>query len=452
MRKQPTDVLPPEILSIIFLEGLPSYTHRFKVDRHRRSISQVCRSWRAFCIDTPLLWRALYISHKNISTGDDWERLKLLIERARTVPLDLSIYFYDLNNPSINQATLSRLTGYLTPLLPRVRNLHYTSIHMGAILAFFPLPRSMPFLRKLRLILAPWPMGHKFITLWRHDSSFPLLESLSVEGPSFETINSTLDGIPRGQVRHFNVNHIFCARERIGYISQSRHLDSLGWHPLHLEEARLQNSPDDLPRFCSNTLHSLIVNGSIHVLLRLLDTTHSIRHLELSPGGVECIDAAKSTDFIHLRTISLRSSPLTQEISLYAFISTHPTIFAIELNARDYYKLLPLLFSGRNRKAHNVSFIRVVATSDWDLCDVPEAVMRDWLESPWTSRLEWNYLDFTRRDGAEWPNGHERIQALANSFPEQFRWIEEDEAVPFDKIASLGPDGWPSCEEAVQRI
>src|SRR5260221_4883759 len=103
MRNQPTDVLPSELLSMIFLWGLPNSKYRFKVDKYRRSISQVCRSWRTICLDTPRFWRAVYITidDDDFLPPHNWLIMEPIIRRAGIVPLDLTINIFSSSRSSV---------------------------------------------------------------------------------------------------------------------------------------------------------------------------------------------------------------------------------------------------------------------------------------------------------------------------------------------------------------
>ncbi|KAF8315757.1 uncharacterized protein EI90DRAFT_3087923 [Cantharellus anzutake] len=58
----PISILPPDILSHIFLIGLPRYRHWDR--KYLLAISQVSKSWRDLSINTPLLWTRIDASWK----------------------------------------------------------------------------------------------------------------------------------------------------------------------------------------------------------------------------------------------------------------------------------------------------------------------------------------------------------------------------------------------------
>src|SRR5258708_6261891 len=192
MRNQPTDVLPSELLSLVFLWGLPNSKYRFKVDKYRRSISQVCRSWRTICLDTPRVWRAVYIIINDGFLPRHTWLITELIRRAGMVPLDLTINVSSNSHPS----AVLHLLRCLKPHIDQLRELHFTSSCLDPILEFFPLPRSMPSLKTLDIRLnGDLEAIQASVELWDCNSSFPALESFTIGGGtdvkfSFQSLSS----------------------------------------------------------------------------------------------------------------------------------------------------------------------------------------------------------------------------------------------------------------------
>ncbi|KAK7040828.1 hypothetical protein VNI00_009424 [Paramarasmius palmivorus] len=95
--------LPQDVLSEIFLQCLPK--NRLPLNSIAEApllLTRVCRSWRSIALSTPRLWRAIHLAPPGISRRpvDDryrakvntlTEGLKVWLERARRVPLTISI-------------------------------------------------------------------------------------------------------------------------------------------------------------------------------------------------------------------------------------------------------------------------------------------------------------------------------------------------------------------------
>src|SRR5260221_6994376 len=209
MRNQPMDVLPSELLSLVFLWGLPNSKYRFKVDEYRRNISQVCRSWRIICLDTPRLWRAVYIIINDGFLPSHTWLITELIRRAGMVPLDLTINVSSNSHPSAVLHLLRRLK----PHIDRLRELHFTSSCLDPILEFFPLPRSMPYLKTLDIRLNgngnPKELeSQASVELWDCTSSFPALESFTIDGTDVATVRFSFQSISCDRVLDLNIINV----------------------------------------------------------------------------------------------------------------------------------------------------------------------------------------------------------------------------------------------------
>src|SRR5258708_333688 len=270
------DLLPTELQSLVFLWGLPNSKYRFKVVRYRRSISQVCRCWRTICLDTPRLWRAVYIIIDAFLSCHNWQVIEPLIRRAKKVPLDLTIDVFR------NLGTASYLLRRLKPCIHRLRELRFTSTHLEPLLEFFPLPRSMPYLKTLDICLTEgrWD-DQSSVELWECNSSYPTLESFTIDGIGrffFQSISSD-------QMLDLNITMVhassFGDREDLKYITNFRRLRSLGLHLYPPEVEALKC----LLSFSQGSLHSLKLHSTMGAVPRLMGDTSLIHHLELITCG-----------------------------------------------------------------------------------------------------------------------------------------------------------------------
>src|SRR5258708_25871641 len=291
MCNQPMDVLPSKVLSLIFLWGLPNSKYRFKVDRYRRSISQVCSSWRTICLNTPLLWRTVYIiiNHRVLSRHS-WSIMGLLIRRARMVPLDLTIDISCGRDPSPVLRLLS-----LKPHIARLRELHLTSSWLDPIREFFPLGRSMPYLKTLHIHLIGGRTDFpKPLKLWDCDSSFPALESFTINISGSIKVIFSLQSISCDQVSDLNIDvDVLKDREHMKYIKSFKHLRSLGLKLYSVEEVLKY-----LPPSTHGSLHSLKLSSSRLVWSRprIIGDTSLVRHLELMMYNESPLEIFKSKD------------------------------------------------------------------------------------------------------------------------------------------------------------
>ncbi|KAJ7680021.1 hypothetical protein B0H17DRAFT_1077139 [Mycena rosella] len=85
----PVLLLPPEITSIIFGNCLPS-GHRYPSPLNAPLLlTQICRQWREFCLDTPNLWSSIAMAD-GCGAGCV-QLLKQWLSRARNRPLTIAI-------------------------------------------------------------------------------------------------------------------------------------------------------------------------------------------------------------------------------------------------------------------------------------------------------------------------------------------------------------------------
>ena len=187
------------------------------------------------------------------------------------------------------------------------------------------------------------------------------------------------------------------------------------------------------------------------MLPRSIGDTSSIRHLDLQTTWDIPMPFEK-THFPRLCTFSLPLISRPDHHVLCGFLCAHPSIFAIELEEYNLYSIFRHLFStppnfeNEDRKAHTVRFVRIIGARAYNgLHQGFQDDLQHSLRSRWAPRIEWIYQD-NPDTGQRWPDYHPHIKAVAESFPGQFRWIDEHEAIPFHEISSLGTDGWPILE------
>nr|GAT47684.1 predicted protein [Mycena chlorophos] len=92
--------LPPEILSEIFLYGLPATliptesVEPFDPKRPSAPLlfPQICRAWRRAALATPELWKSLAVCMDETPDRRSLHMLDVFAERARALPLNLALW------------------------------------------------------------------------------------------------------------------------------------------------------------------------------------------------------------------------------------------------------------------------------------------------------------------------------------------------------------------------
>ena len=273
------------------------------------------------------------------------------------------------------------------------------------------------------------------VELWDCNSSFPALESFTIDGTDV-AVKFSFQSLSCDQVLDLNIIRVdvFRDREHVKYITGFKRLRSLGLHLYHPEAQPLKC----LPLSSHGSLHSLKLSSSMGILPRLMGDTSFIHHLELTTRGYDPLRDLESTDLPCLRTVSHPTAFLHCNKRLSWFIRNCPSIFAIEMHPTACYKLLGWIFSER-LTSHNVRFVRFLAPNRAD--NIHQDALRRWLRSKWAPRFEWVFLDAYQSTSNRSLNINEQLRVLAEEFPKQVRWIEDDEAIPINEILSLGADG-----------
>ncbi|KAJ7263143.1 hypothetical protein B0H12DRAFT_1103547 [Mycena haematopus] len=93
----PIQILPPELLSEIFLNVLPAYPE-CSGPSSLLLLCTICRKWRAVAISTPELWRAIQItgSNKLRKLTAQSELLQIWLSRSGSCPLSLDLATHPL--------------------------------------------------------------------------------------------------------------------------------------------------------------------------------------------------------------------------------------------------------------------------------------------------------------------------------------------------------------------
>ncbi|KAJ7680022.1 hypothetical protein B0H17DRAFT_1077141 [Mycena rosella] len=92
-------LLPPEITSIIFRHCLPSPPngsgHRYPSPHDAPLLlTQICRQWREFCLDTPDLWASIAL--KDGCGAGSVQLLKQWLSHSRNRPLTIALEVKDV--------------------------------------------------------------------------------------------------------------------------------------------------------------------------------------------------------------------------------------------------------------------------------------------------------------------------------------------------------------------
>src|SRR5258708_21944029 len=160
----------------------------------------------------------------------------------------------------------------------------------------------MPYLKTLDIHLIAWG-SLASVELWDCNSSFPALESLTIdEGTCFAIRFSwTFQSISCDQVLDLNIIKLTACRdcEDLEYIRDLRHLWSLGLHQ-HSPEIEVLNCLHPFPQ----AFHSLKLNWTMGVVPRLMGNTSLIHHLEVITCDQDPLNVFESEDFPCLHTIS----------------------------------------------------------------------------------------------------------------------------------------------------
>ena len=435
------------MLSTIFLLGLPSSDEPFRVDRYRRAISQVCLSWRALCLNTPLLWRLAYIEHDGSSDlKEGIDKWGCLIGRARQVPLDLIVFLHSTKDNPITGDDAIYFARWTRIYIARCRTLRFTSNTSDGIQEFFPLPKSVPHLRLLELHLVSYDGIYRNATLWPPDCSMPALRSLTIDA-LYYCVTSSLQSLSIEKITHLDLSptYGFNWDDRTKYMARFPSLRSLSLH-LCFQDPIGQLGVG--PRISSQNITSLKLNDHPRPLLALLERDDGIRHLSLA-GVVRTVPLSMFSRLPALDMISMTDPRSSMVLGTMLRFISRRKIYAIELLERFcrgfMYSFFPAVRLRTKRTiSHTIRFVRIIQTSDSSSNQFSRQQLSTWLGDPKLPRIEWVYKDFRLRHGGHFPQNHQMIMDLAQEFSGNFTWKTHQDAIPFDQIQGLEEDGWPT--------
>ncbi|KAJ7458205.1 hypothetical protein FB451DRAFT_1508602, partial [Mycena latifolia] len=136
-------ILPPELITEIFVHGLPSHRRLPSRKRAPLLLLQICRLWREIALTSPRLWAHLAI-HLSRAVVDSplAPNLSQWLSRARGTPVTLTLR---------GSAALDRTGAWINSLLRRYADLH---LH---VLALQNLPDILSLAELHTLTLSPRP-------------------------------------------------------------------------------------------------------------------------------------------------------------------------------------------------------------------------------------------------------------------------------------------------------
>ncbi|TDL20661.1 hypothetical protein BD410DRAFT_362537 [Rickenella mellea] len=102
-RPSPITKLPHEILTQIFFHSLGTVRKRPSADTPPLILGQICRSWRAVALSTPLLWAAIMVAVTvGVAPLEDLEKTLLAVEelltRSQDCPLKISLVYMHMGD------------------------------------------------------------------------------------------------------------------------------------------------------------------------------------------------------------------------------------------------------------------------------------------------------------------------------------------------------------------
>ncbi|KAF8290459.1 hypothetical protein DL93DRAFT_1087138 [Clavulina sp. PMI_390] len=142
--------IPVELLSEILLILVETYPI---VDRNSvlPLLGSVCRQWRETALSLPRLWAFIVFrgTRSQPSPGPKAKhRMRLLLERSRSAPLDIIYHLDSAVNSASHMASFQKL---IVPHLSCCRTLHISLNSMEQLQSIMPLPKSLDMLRWFNL-------------------------------------------------------------------------------------------------------------------------------------------------------------------------------------------------------------------------------------------------------------------------------------------------------------
>ncbi|KAJ6589152.1 hypothetical protein B0H19DRAFT_1058201 [Mycena capillaripes] len=291
----PVLTLPPEIVSEIFLNYLPTYPEIPPLlgISSPSLLCQICRHWRAIAVSTPVLWRAIRMDGANYRDSEEMltaqlELVETWLSRSGDCTLSLSLTEF-----SPNSVFLPR---FLETVALHCQRWEYVVLHNTPIEHLHLLRDEMPLLRNLTLdhgLLLSGNVQDPVEVFLRA----PRLKSVTT--PQY--FLKTAIALPWAQLTHFDGGRFYEDESR-EILRDATHLVDCR---LHIRRSYVERRPSF--SVVHPHLHHFVLRGAVGAnVCRLLDslTLPSLRTLEVFEPEVK-LDSLRET--LHPQAIYGRS-------------------------------------------------------------------------------------------------------------------------------------------------
>ncbi|KAJ7024444.1 hypothetical protein C8F04DRAFT_1131334 [Mycena alexandri] len=236
--KYPVLTLPNEIISEIFVHFLPTYPLRPPLVGvgSPTVLTHICHSWRAIALGTPVLWRAIDLSHSYMPAGVQIDVGNLWLSRSRCCPLSLKIGTEDFE---------MHISPYIDLIVPHRARWEHLEINLE-LSDLPPLTASMPLLRSLFITLGDVHFTSPTVAILEA----PLLRSVRLDDVTAEAII-----LPWSQLTSLTLNRVY-PRECVRLLQQT---PDLVYCELFLFYEHYPAVPEVLPRLSLPRLETLIM-------------------------------------------------------------------------------------------------------------------------------------------------------------------------------------------------
>ncbi|KAF8337003.1 uncharacterized protein EI90DRAFT_3152407 [Cantharellus anzutake] len=374
---QPLYKLPPEIISEIFLYGLPDVLPammKMALDslsdlwneriRYLTLITGVCALVRGAILCDPLFWNVIGYAHnrgQETLVETYLEAMSVFIRRSRNVNVHLVLVDSDPFRLTIGVETLQKL---LYPILPRCSTLVYRAY---SPLPFFPLPGKLKALKTLVIAAVGLHRDGTYFPIFDDHNPGCSLEDLGLETWWFDKDNKTLGG----SSTFASVRTLTCSFQN-GHLVVDLHVEGFwsGW-----DFDITTQTPREKRIIIPSLISAQVALNASHGFFQLVNAPQ-LQHLCLSP-----FRPTKAFPFISSRILTLHPS-LTTFPSLKTIridMSTCPakvmerllyngtSLVMIEMLSANLFTLDTFLdiLSNSNTALPLLSFVRIVWTFDW---------------------------------------------------------------------------------------
>ncbi|KAJ8689658.1 hypothetical protein PTI98_012539 [Pleurotus ostreatus] len=252
-----TSILPPEVLSKIFLaakDGIPGVLK----EASWMNVAGVCQEWRSIALASPRMWSSIDISKPNCALE--------FLKRSKSAPLRINCKTRPLTITAANEEMVKSIIAEVS----RIEELEISAITQGEIIRFLSDAGSAPLLRHLRLevsVMSPSqdPFLLSFIEM-------PFLRHLDLERINI----SEFPPLP-------HLTHLAISLTSWSTMRPSSLLSSLRCSP-KLEEIDITGLVRDSP---GDSLPRVELPNLRHIALTSLDLEASVifTHLEYPPSA-----------------------------------------------------------------------------------------------------------------------------------------------------------------------